>query len=179
MSDIIEPQDRVFVRRQGLIVDDSLDPVPAEGSALRANAYPASDVEPGDFTDGPVLVRSSGFELQHRGITIGALTMVTISFLTFWVPGLGAILAGMAGGFFAKRWGRAFLSAAIASVAVPAALVFLDTMKATGDLRFLWGLGFANWTLLHIVSLFIGAALGVYSCPLVDRSGGLRRELPE
>lgn len=171
MSDIIEPQDRLPQRSQ--------EPE-AQESVLRARGYPATETEPSASLDnGPVEVRPGGLELQHRGLIIGATTMVVISFLTFWVPGLGAILAGMAGGFAAKRWGRAFVAAAIASAVVPATLVVLNVMKATGDLRFLWGLGFTNWTILHVVSLFIGAALGVYSCPLVERSGGLRRELPE
>ena len=47
-------------------------------------------------------------------------------------------------------------------------LAFTTVSAAFGDSR-----------LKGIVSLFIGTAIGVYSCPLVERSGGLRQELPE
>ena len=169
MSDIIDPQSPVPPKRRPEVSDES---------AVRAAAYPSS-TEDGYFPQGPVLVRSSDFEMKHRGLAIGAFSMVIISLLTFWMPGFGSLMAGLTGGFFAKRWGRAFAAAAFASVAVPLTMAFLNGMKATGDLRFLYGLGFRDWTILHIVSLFLGAAMGVYSCPLEDRSGGLRRELPE
>ena len=156
----------------GVFVDQTRERELVDGSQVRAAAY-------GSLDDGPVLVRSSDPSLKHRGLIIGFLTMVSISFITFWIPGLGSLMAGFFGGFFAKRWKRSFIAAALASVAVPLMLGFLDFMRPVHGLHDLYGIGLVDWTILHIVSLFIGTASGVYSCPLVDRSGGLRRELPE
>jgi hypothetical protein len=172
MSDIIDPKGSTPVNpRSDVFVDQTREQELVEGSEVRAAAY--------SLDDGPVEVRSSNPSLKHRGLTIGALTMITVSFITFWIPGLGSLMAGFFGGFFAKRWKRSFIAAALASVAVPLILRFLDIMRPEQGLHDLYGIGLVNWTILHIVSLFIGTAIGVYSCPLVERSGGLRQELPE
>jgi hypothetical protein len=173
MSDIIDPQGSPPVNpRSDVFVDQTGAQELVDASEVPA--APHSSIE-----EGPVLVRSSDLTLQHRGLVIGTLTMMTVSLITFWIPGLGSLMAGVFGGFFAKRWKRSFVAAALASVVVPLMIGFLDFMKPAHGLHFLYGIGLVNWTILHIVSLFIGTAIGVYSCPLVDRSGGLRQELPE
>ncbi|OJH41380.1 hypothetical protein [Cystobacter ferrugineus] len=173
MSDIIDPKGSAPVNpRSNVFVDQTRGQEQVEGSEVRAAAY-------GCLDDGPVLVRSTNPPMKHRGLTIGTLTMVTVSLITFWMPGLGSLMAGVFGGFFAKRWKRSFIAAALASVAVPLILRFLDIMRPEQGLHDLYGIGMVNWTIVHIVSLFIGTAIGVYSCPLVERSGGLRQELPE
>jgi hypothetical protein len=120
--------------------------------------------------DSPVIVRSgSDLPIEHRGLVIAVMSMVAISFLTFWVPLFGSLLAGAVGGFFARRWGRAFTAAAVASVAVPVMLFVLNGFKPGGSMAFLLGLTFAQWIVMHVVSLFVGAATGVYSRPLSER----------
>ncbi|ATB29147.1 hypothetical protein [Melittangium boletus] len=126
--------------------------------------------------DSPVVVRSGEFQIDHRGVVIGAFTMVLVSFLTFWMPLFGPLMAGAFGGFFAKRWGRAFAAAAFASVAVPFLLVVLNGFTKTGNLGFLLGLTFWQWTIAHAVCMFIGAASGVFSVPRSER-GLLEREI--
>ncbi|ATB43959.1 hypothetical protein CYFUS_009440 [Cystobacter fuscus] len=171
MSDIIDPKGSVPVNPRSDVFVDQTRGQELEGSQVRAAAF--------SLDDGPVLVRSGDLTLKNRGLIIGTLTMVTVSLITFWMPGLGSLMAGFFGGFFAKRWKRSFIAAALASVAVPLILRFLDLMRPVQGLHDLYGIGMVNWTILHIVSLFIGTAIGVYSCPLVERSGGLRQELPE
>ena len=180
MSDIIDPMRSVLPvsQRDTLVTEDSLHQAALGTSELRSAAYPHMEVSE-HYDLEPVIVRSSEFQLHNRGQLMSGFAMVAIAFIGFWMPVIGSLVAGLVGGVLARRWGRAFLSAAVATVAVPAILVFLNTMKATGHERFLLGLGFGNWMILHVVSLFIGAAIGVYSCPLVLRSGGLRREPPE
>lgn len=180
MSDIIDPQRPVVppARRDSLVVDETLHQASLGASELRSAAYPPTEVAE-HYDLEPVIVRSSNLEFKNRGQLMSGFAMVAIAFIGFWIPVVGSLAAGLVGGVLARRWGRAFLSAAVATVAVPGILVVLNALKATGDLRFLLGLGFGNWMILHVVSLFVGAAMGVYSCPLVLRSGGLRREPPE
>ena len=179
MSDIIDPQRPIVPAssRDRLVVDETLHQAALDENALRSAAYRSDGLESSEM--GPVIVRSSDLEFKNRGQLMSAFAMVAIAFIAFWMPLIGSLTAGIVGGVLARRWGRGFISAAIASVAVPGILLFLNAMKATGDLRFLLGLGFSNWMILHVAGLFIGAAIGVYSCPLSLRSGGLLREPPE
>lgn len=177
MSDILEPQSPMPEPHREELVTNPYEREFLESREAPhiAGQLPSGPVEGEDF-----ILRSAsstGLDLEHRGVIIGTFTMVFLSFITFWAPGLSGLLAGTFGGFFAKRWKRAFLAAAIASVATPALLAFLYGWMRTGSYYFLYGLGFGRWTALHIVSLFIGAAAGVYSRPLAERRG-LQREVP-
>ena len=122
-------------------------------------------------TEGP-----GGLVFQNRGILIGAFAMVFINLITFWMPGMSALLAGAFGGFFAKRWKSGMVAAAIASVALPATLAFLRLWMRTDTSYFLLGINFFLYALLNAVCLFLGAAAGVYSRPLAERRG-LSREV--
>jgi hypothetical protein len=143
------------------------------GPEIHANATePMPNIQESNYLD--VLVRPmpmQGVEFKNRGLVIGVLTMTAVSLITFYIPFLNALLGGVFGGFFAKRWGRAFKAAAIASVAVPATLAFFYGFDTPDLLYFMYGLGFWGWTALHVAGMFIGAAAGVYSRPLADRRG--------
>ncbi|QRN98424.1 hypothetical protein JRI60_05030 [Archangium violaceum] len=143
------------------------------GPEIHATATePMPDFEESGYRDVVVIpTPTEGVEFKRRGLIIGALTMISVSFITFYIPFLNALLGGVFGGFFAKRWGRAFGAAAIASVAVPAIIAFLYGFDTPDLLYFMYGLGFWGWTALHVVGMFIGAASGVYSRPLADRRG--------
>jgi hypothetical protein len=133
-----------------------------------------------DTTYQGVLVRETpinGLELKNRGLVISVLTMVGVSLMTFYFPFLNSLLGGVFGGFFAKRWGRAFTAAAIASVAVPATLGFLYAFDSPDFLYMFYGLGFWGFAALNAVGMFIGAASGVYSRPLADRRALPRRHV--
>jgi hypothetical protein len=168
MSETIDPQSpkQPMTRREAL----------EKGQGIRSTvSEPLPDVMESGYHG--VLVRSDQVTLKHRGFMIAAFTMVFVSFITFYIPFLNALLGGAFGGFFAKRWGPAFGAAAVASVAVPGLLAFLyDFGTRGGFLFFLSGLGFWGWTALHVAGMFIGAASGVYSRPLADRRG-VPREL--
>ncbi|HYO57699.1 hypothetical protein [Archangium sp.] len=144
---------------------------------LTTPTEPLPDIEETGYHE--VAVRempTNGLEIKHRGIVIGAFTMVLVSLITFYMPFFNGMLGGVFGGFFARRWGRAFVAAAVASVAVPATIAFFYGFDTPDLLYFLYGLGFWRWTALHVVGLLIGAAAGVYSRPLADRRGS-RREV--
>ena len=177
MSDILEPQKPTPEPRREELVDN---PYEREFLESREASHIAGELPSGPVEGTDYILRSAsnnGVELEHRGLIIGAFTMVLIGFATFWAPGVSGLLAGAFGGFFAKRWKRAFLAAGMASVATPAMLAFLEGWTKTGSYHFLSGMGFWQWTALHIVCLFIGAASGVYSRPLAERRG-LQREVP-
>ncbi len=146
------------------------------GREIRTTATePLPDIQETGYRD-VVAQSSQSVELKHRGFVIGTFTMVLISLITFFAPGLNALLGGVFGGFFAKRWGRAFAAAAVASVMVPAIFAFFFGFDTPDFLYLFYGLGFWGWTALHVVCMFIGAAAGVYSRPLAERRR-IRREV--
>lgn len=177
MSDILESQKPLVEPRGEELVANPYERefLESREAAPVVGSLPSGPVEGVDY-----VLRSegnTGLAFEQRGLLIGAFTMVLISFLTFWAPGVSGLLAGAFGGFFAKRWKRAFIAAGMASVATPAMLAFLEGWTRTGSLNFLSGMSFWQWTALHVVGLFVGAASGVYSRPLAERRG-LQRELP-
>lgn len=178
MSDILDPQNTPPVTRREILENG-----PSEKGLLGARTSYTTATEPlpevvdsgdRDFRLEPSL--NTGVQFEQRGLVIGAFTMVFISFALFWVPVLGAMLAGAFGGFFAKRWKSGFMAAAFASVAVPIALAFLNLWMKTGALNFTYGMNFLGWSALHIVAMFIGTAAGVYSRPHAERRG-LREDI--
>jgi hypothetical protein len=170
MSDTIDPKSpKPLTRREAL--EEHKYERGLWGPEIRATASePLPDIEETGYHG--VLVRetpSNGIEIKHRGLVVSAFTMVVVSLITFYMPFLNALLGGVFGGFFARRWGRAFGAATVASVTVPALIAFFYGFDTPDLLYFLYGLGFWGWTALHVVGMFIGAACGVYSCPVEDR----------
>ncbi|WNG51164.1 hypothetical protein F0U60_48820 [Archangium minus] len=179
MSETFDPKNpRPRTRREILESGQCDRDLMGRPEILTTATEPLPDIEETSYRE--VLVRdvpTNGLEIRHRGVVIGAFTMVLISAITFFIPGFNALLGGLFGGFFAKRWGRAFAAAAISSVAVPALFAFLYGWDTPDMLYLFYGLGFWGWSVLNAVGMFIGAAAGVYSCPLAERRR-LRRELP-
>jgi hypothetical protein len=122
-------------------------------------------------------VPTNGLELKHRGLVISTLTMVGVSLITFYFPLINSLMGGVFGGFFARRWGRAFAAAALASVAVPGTLAFFYGFDSPDFLYMFYGLGFWGFAALNALGMFIGAASGVYSRPLADRRAFPRRHI--
>lgn len=178
MSDIVDPKNPRPRTRRELLEDSQGERGILGGRMVRTGAAePLPDIE--ETTYSGVLVReapSDGVPILHRGFVIAAFTMVFMAVILFFAPGFNALMAGAFGGFFAKRWGRAFAAAAFASVAVPAFFAFLFAWGTPEPLYVFYGLGFWGWSVLNALCMFIGAASGVYSRPLADRRG-LQREL--
>jgi hypothetical protein len=173
MSDIVDPKNPRPRTRREVLEDSQCERGILGGREIRATAAePLPDIE--ETTYAGVLVReapSDGVPILHRGFVIAAFTMVFMAVILFFAPGFNALMAGAFGGFFARRWGRAFVAAAFASVAVPAFFAFLYAWHTPAMLYLFYGLGFWGWSVLNAVCMFIGAASGVYSRPLEDRRG--------
>ncbi|WP_375768412.1 hypothetical protein NR798_43155 [Archangium gephyra] len=178
MSDFIDPQNPKPKTRREVLEDAQCDRGLMGGREIHTTASePLPDIEESGYHE--VLVRETpteGIDIKNRGLVIGAFTMTFVGLITFWMPFLNGMLGGVFGGFLAKRWKRAFVAAAIASVGVPAIIAFLYGWDTPDLLYFMYGLGFWRWTALHVLGTFIGMASGVYSRPLAERRG-LRREI--
>jgi hypothetical protein len=177
MSEIIDPKNPKPKTRREVLEDSQCERGLLGGREILTTATePLPDIQESGYRLVDVReMPTHGLEIKHRGLVIGAFTMVLVSLITFYMPFLNGMLGGVFGGFFAKRWGRAFGAAAVASVAVPALIAFLYGFDTPDLLYFMYGLGFWGWTALHVVGLLIGTAAGVYSRPLADRRS-LRRE---
>ena len=113
-----------------------------------------------------VRVEESHFTLKHNRFDVSVLTMVLISTVTFFIPLFNGLLAGTFGGFHAGRPRRALGAALVASVVVPAAFYVAFNVFSVGGERIFLGLGWGNWTMLHVIGMFIGALCGASSRPV-------------
>ena len=100
--------------------------------------------------------------VAHRGtIAAGMSTMLMLSILLSWIPGLGTLVAGIVGGRIASGCGAALMASALPAVLVGALLFFLAPMLATlpyiGTLAIMGGLILAG---VQIASLLVGALIG-------------------
>ena len=163
MSETIETQSTTLATPREVVVTSPEHPLPNSRITY--------------VDDSPVFVRQgSEFPIADRGRYIAAMVMGVISFLTFWLPFFGPLLAGAVGGFYARHWGKAFLSAVPVALGVPVVLYVLHRLSMTDNMAFLMNLSFSTWFVLHVAGLFIGAASGVYSRPRSER-GLVEREL--
>ncbi|MFY0571889.1 hypothetical protein ACN28E_49780 [Archangium lansingense] len=178
MSEFIDPKNPRPKTRREVLEDGQCDRGILGGRELRTAATePLPDIEETGYHGVAVRdVPAEGLPIKNRGFVIGAFTMTFVGLITFWMPFLNGLLGGVFGGFFAKRWKRAFVAAAVSSVAVPAIIAFFYGFDTPDLLYFMYGLGFWRWTALHVLGTFLGAAAGVYSRPLADRRG-LRRDI--
>jgi len=94
-------------------------------------------------------------------IIAGALMMFIISLLLFWVPLLGPIIAGIAGG---KKAGG--MSKAVLAVFLPAILSTIILVSLAGSLTgipligIIAGSGAVIISFIHVIPLLLGAMLG-------------------
>lgn len=111
-------------------------------------------------------VEESHIDLKHNRFDVSVLTMVLISAITFFMPLFNGLLAGTFGGFHAGRPRRALAAALVAAVVVPAGFFVAYNVFSVGSERLFYGLGWFNWTMLHVIGLFIGALCGAASRPM-------------
>lgn len=111
-------------------------------------------------------VEESRIVWKHNRFDVSVLTMVLISAVTFFIPLFNGLLAGVFGGFHAGRPRRALAAALVASVVVPATFYVAFNVFSVGSVRVFYGLGWWNWTMLHVIGLFIGALCGASSRPV-------------
>ncbi|QAT88615.1 hypothetical protein EJ065_7090 [Corallococcus coralloides] len=138
-----------------------------ERVARPAHRYPLENGRADYVTFPPgTRVEESRIVWKHNRFDVSVLTMVLISTVTFFIPLFNGLLAGTFGGFHAGRPRRALAAAAVASVVVPAAFYVAFNVFSVGGVRIFLGLGWGNWTLLHVIGLFIGALCGAASRPV-------------
>ena len=95
---------------------------------------------------------------QNRGsIFWGAVWMVVIPALLFWIPGVGGLIGGVAGGKAAGSVGRALLAWLVSIVLVTALFIGLGTLLTTA-------------TLSGMIVFSFFAGLGLYALLVVDSS---------
>jgi hypothetical protein len=99
---------------------------------------------------------------EKKGSIVSAIFwMFLISLLLFWLPGIGAFIAGLVGGKKAGDVGSAiaavFLPGIIFSIAL---FIFASSLTGIPILGILAGLGGLVLSLSHIGSLLLGAIIG-------------------
>lgn len=111
---------------------------------------------------------------NYRLIVKGMNWMGGLALLLFWLPGVGAFIAGLVGGFKARTIGNATLA-----VFLPAVLLGLMSFAAvTWMSDAIWGAlagaGTAILLLINVGPLFLGAVLGAltYLANAARGSGG-------
>jgi hypothetical protein len=99
---------------------------------------------------------------QPRGSVFwGAVWMLLLSMLLFWLPGIGSLIAGVVGGKVAGSVGRAFLASLLPSIALGAALFVLATLLTAWPLLgFIAAIGGFTFGVVGAGVLIVGALIG-------------------
>ncbi|MDE2148501.1 MAG: hypothetical protein KGJ55_01455 [Gammaproteobacteria bacterium] len=87
--------------------------------------------------------------------------MLLISVLLFWLPGLGALIAGVVGGRAAGGVGNAILAALLPALLLALAFfVFGAALTGLMVIGFIAGAGVGAMVLTHVGFLLLGAIVG-------------------
>jgi uncharacterized membrane protein YhaH (DUF805 family) len=99
---------------------------------------------------------------EKKGNIVRAIFwMFLISLLLFWLPGIGALIAGLVGGKKAGDVGSAIVAVFLPGIIFSIALfVFASSLTGIPLLGIIAGLGGLVLSLSHIGSLLLGAIIG-------------------
>jgi len=99
---------------------------------------------------------------EKRGsVGRGLFWMILLSILLFWLPVVGAFLAGLVGGKKSGSLGNALLAAIFPALIFGALLTFLATVfTGLPVIGLVAGLGGTIFALSHVVPLLLGAFIG-------------------
>lgn len=99
---------------------------------------------------------------EKKGSIISAIFwMFLISLLLFWLPGIGAFIAGLVGGKKAGNVGSAIVAVFLPGIIFSVTLfIFASSLTCIPILGVIFGLGGLVLSLSHIGSLLLSAILG-------------------
>lgn len=98
---------------------------------------------------------------DNGSILMGAIWMVVISILLFWLPFVGPLIAGIVGGKRAGGVGSGLIAAFLPSVILGAGLFFLGTsLTGLPIVGIIFGMGGAVLAISGIGPLLLGAIIG-------------------
>jgi hypothetical protein len=98
---------------------------------------------------------------EKGSVIMGMIWMAVISLLLFWLPAIGPLIAGIAGGKVAGGVGAGFMAALLPGILLSVILFFTGTML-TGlpVIGVIAGMGVFVLILINIIPLLIGALIG-------------------
>jgi len=97
---------------------------------------------------------------KKDSVWTGALLMVVISLLLFWVPVVNGLIGGLVGGWKVGSVGRALTAAVLPAVVVAVGLWVIIAVIDAPLLGFVAGVALGLWILFSDLGLFLGAAAG-------------------
>ena len=105
---------------------------------------------------------------SHTGTILGAVWMVVISLVLFFLPGVNGLIAGLVGGYMIGSISRAFTAAILPALIVAAGLWALLTLVGLPVIGFLAGTAVTILIASSEVALFVGAFLGAVVHQLLE-----------
>jgi hypothetical protein len=97
---------------------------------------------------------------RRSSVVGGAIWMVVVTLLLFWLPVLNGLVGGFVGGLKVGGVGRALLAAVLPAVVVAVGLWSLLAVIDAPRLGAFAGLGIGMVVLLADLSIFVGALIG-------------------
>jgi hypothetical protein len=97
---------------------------------------------------------------QQGSIFSGALWMVVLALLLFWLPVVGPLIAGFVGGRKSGGVGNAIIAAIIPSLLAAGVLLLLGTVVGLPVIGAIVGAGFFVVLLVETVPLLLAAIVG-------------------
>jgi hypothetical protein len=103
--------------------------------------------------------------VRRRALVTGASWMTVLGTVLFFLPALGALIAGLVGGYLMGGARRALAAAVLPAVLLAliwSVLLVVVTLPLVGPLH---AVGVLSWVVVSEVALLVGAGLGGLSRP--------------
>jgi hypothetical protein len=98
---------------------------------------------------------------EKGSVIMGMIWMAIISLLLFWLPAVGPLIAGIAGGKVAGSVGGGFMAALLPGILLSLVLFFAGTLlTGVPIIGVVAGMGVFVLILINIIPLLIGALIG-------------------
>jgi len=98
---------------------------------------------------------------EKGSVIMGMIWMAVISLLLFWLPAVGPLIAGIAGGKVAGGVGAGFMAALLPGILLSIVLFFAGTfLTGIPVIGVIAGMGVFVLILINIIPLLIGALIG-------------------
>ena len=98
---------------------------------------------------------------EKGSVIMGMIWMAVISLLLFWLPAVGRLIAGIAGGKVAGGVGAGFVAALLPGILLSIVLFFAGTfLTGIPVIGVIAGMGVFVLILINIIPLLIGALIG-------------------
>jgi hypothetical protein len=102
----------------------------------------------------------SYYEQSSGSVVAGALWMLFLSIILFWLPVIGPLIAGFVGGRVAGSTGNGFLAAILPAIVIAVLILIIGSIFSLPFIGAIVGVSIFFGIVAHSIWIIIGAVIG-------------------